>query len=143
MSGDICFICRRRMLGRTIPYWLLDLEQGTVKGKIHKTCREKLPLEEHRKTMRVEGDPPPRDVILFGRRMLEEASKLDSLPRAIEKNSTLKYLILSYTFLVSNVEDLLKLPRLVSLFDYWVHGSKIITEEELKEIKTWVREVLS
>ncbi|MFB0544067.1 MAG: hypothetical protein ACETVR_04725, partial [Candidatus Bathyarchaeia archaeon] len=137
--SEVCILCGRKMGRGTQPYWIVDLEKAEVRGRAHKTCREKLRGSEYRATTRAVGDPPSRERILFARKMIRARESLEDFPW--EQPTILKALILGYTFEASSAEELLNLPRLKELFSWWVHGSKIITEEQREEIKDWIREV--
>ena len=48
--AEFCVICGREMGPATKPYWVIDLEEGEVKGKAHKTCRDRLRSRDYKAT---------------------------------------------------------------------------------------------
>lgn len=134
-----CVLCHKIMGRGTKPRTVIDWDTRRILGQAHTGCvRKKIKHEDTR--FYPEGVPSPEQIV-FAKKMREFLIKanLKYSGHKWPPHEFHKYLLASAAlFRVSTSEQWSNLTRVKSLTDWWLNGSKIITQKEYDALFDWI-----
>lgn len=135
-----CVLCHKTMGQGTKPRTVIDWDNLKILGQAHTGCVRKK-KSKYEDTRFYPEDLPRPDEIAFSKK-LRDFMLLANEIWSVHKwppNEFHKYLLASAAlFRVSTSEQWAQLKRVRSLTDWWLNGSKIITQEEYDSLFEWI-----
>jgi len=134
-----CVLCHKIMGRGTKPRTVIDWDTLQILGQAHTGCvRKKI---KHEDTQFYPDGVPSPEQIAFSKKLRDfmllanETCSGNTWP----PQEFHKYLLASAAlFRVSTSEQWANLTRVKSLTDWWLNGSKIITQKEYDELFEWI-----
>jgi len=135
-----CVLCHKTMGQGTKPRTVINWDTLQILGQAHTGCVRKN-KGEHEDTSFYPEETPTPEQIVFGKKLRDfmllasETCSGNTWP----PQEFHKYLLASAAlFRVSTSEQWANLTRVKSLTDWWLNGSKIITQREYDALFEWI-----
>jgi len=131
-----CVLCHRVMGRGTKPRTVIDWDTLQILGQAHTGCVRKN-KGKHEDTSFYPEELPSPDQIAFSKKLRDFMLKVKG--QSWPSRTFHKYLLASAAlFRVSTSEQWAQLKRVKSLTDWWLNGSKIITQKEYDALFEWI-----
>lgn len=135
-----CMLCHRPMGHGTKPRTVIDWDNIKILGQAHTGCVKK---HEKYQSMRYYPEEPPTIGELYFSKNLR-AFMLDLEEKYMGQKwpeyEFHQYLLASEAlFKASTIEQWVHLERVKTLTDWWLNGSKIITQDEYDSLFGWIK----
>lgn len=135
-----CALCKKPMGTGTKLRYIIDWDDLKIIGSAHTGCVQK--LNKYKDTRYYPYEIPTTEQIQYAKTLKHEIETFEknNNDRIWDKQDFHKYLLATEgLFKASSTEEFLKMPRVLTLTDWWLNGSKIKTQEEIDEIFNWMR----